>query len=612
MAFRPKPASLVPVALILWAAAPQPALAQAGQLGAATGRALVERHCASCHAGDDPRVPTLAELRQRTPQAILTALTAGAMREQGSALTEAERLTVAEFLAGRVVGRADPPATARCATPPAFDTASRAQWAGWSPDTANTRFQPAAPAGLTAADVPRLRLKWAFGFADATAARAQPTIGGGRVFVGSPSGLVYALDAKSGCTIWAFQASSAVRSGLAIGAQPGGGTVAYFGDGRANVYAIDAADGSLLWSRSVDDHPMAHVTAAPTLFENRLYVTLASFEEGQGGNPAYECCTFRGSVVALDAGSGAVAWKTYTIAEEPKAIGRNAAGTPRFGPSGAGIWSSATVDPKRRLVYAATGNQYTEPQHRTSDAVIAFAMESGRIEWTAQMTENDVFVVGCGAKPGPNCPSPQILGPDFDFGNAPMLVTRQDGRDLIVIGQKSGIGWALDPANKGAIVWSYRAGRGSALGGMEFGSAVDAERAYFPVADGTGPQAGELHAVNLQTGARAWMAPPQPLLCGQRARGCSPGILAAITVIPGVVFAGAMDGGFRAYSTRDGSILWSFDTNREFETVNGVAAKGASINGPGPTVAGGMVYVNSGYGALGGRPGNVLLAFGVD
>jgi polyvinyl alcohol dehydrogenase (cytochrome) len=585
--------------------------AQAPAAQPASGRALFENHCTACHASNDPRIPSIAELRERTPQAIVAALTTGAMRLQGGELTDDEKRAVAEYLAGRITGPVEVKGTGACASAAAFDPASGPRWTGWGPDHTNTRFQPAAHAGLTADQVPKLRLKWAFGFPNASAARALPTVAGGRVFVGSQSGLVYALDAKTGCTIWGFQASAAVRSGIVIGPRPGAGVAAYFGDGRAVVYAVDPSNGTVLWSRRVEDHPSGHVTGTPTLFEDRLYVTLSSGEEGQGGNADYECCTFRGSVVALHAGTGAVLWKTYVIADEPKVIGKNSAGTPRWGPSGAGIWSSPTVDAKRRVVYAATGNMYTEPQQPTSDAVIAFDLEKGTIRWTRQVTPNDVFVVGCGANPGPNCPDRSSLGPDFDFGNAPMLVNA-DGRDLIVIGQKSGIGWALDPDKEGAIVWQYRAGRGSALGGMEFGSAADAERAYFPLADGNGPQAGEIHAVRLTTGERVWVAPPQPTRCGERGRGCTPAILAAISVIPGVVFAGANDGGLRAYSTKDGSVVWEFDTNRDFETVNGVPAKGATINGPGPIVAGGMVFVNSGYGSLGGRPGNVLLAFGVE
>ncbi|MBI3401265.1 MAG: PQQ-binding-like beta-propeller repeat protein [Acidobacteria bacterium] len=431
-----------------------------------------------------------------------------------------------------------------------------------------------------------------------------------------------------------YRAKSAVRTAIVIGPrttgergprsdQAGTGITAYFGDGRANVYALDAASGDLLWSRNVDEHPSAHVTGTPTLYNNRLFVPVASGEEGQGGNPRYECCTFRGSLVALDTTTGTLAWKSYTISADAKPIGKNASGTTRWGPSGAGIWSSPTVDVKRRVVYAATGNMYTEPQQGTSDAIVAFDLETGATRWVQQVTPKDVFVVGCNNPNGANCPSASEvgLGPDFDFGSAPILTTLPNGKDVIVDGQKSGVGWAFDPDNRGAVLWQYKAGKGSALGGLEFGSAVDADQAFFAVSDTIGPptmqfdptlQAGGLHAVRLATGERAWFAPPPPPKCGAVGRGCNAAILAAITVIPGVVFTGSNDGGVRGYSTKDGTLLWEFDTNREFETVNGAPAKGASISGPGPIVAGGMVYINSGYGALGGRPGNVLLAFGVD
>jgi polyvinyl alcohol dehydrogenase (cytochrome) len=577
---------------------------------APNGAALFDTHCAACHAATtDARVPTVAALRQRTPESIVDALVSGVMRQQGAELSDGERHAVAEFLGARA---AIPPlsiASNACRSPAPLDLSNGPRWNGWGADLSNTRFQPAAQAGLTAAQLPKLTLKWAFGFPNATSARAQPTIVAGRLFVGSQSGLVYALDAASGCTIWTFQAQAAVRSAITIGPR-GSGSAAYFGDGKANAYAIDAATGALLRMRNLDEHASARVTGAAALFENRLYVPIASGEEGQGNNPKYECCTFRGSLVALDVAGGALVWKTFTIATEAKPIGRNASGTTRWGPSGAGIWSSPTIDPKRRVIYAATGNMYTEPQQGTSDAIMALDLDSGAIRWTAQATPKDVFVVGCSQPNAANCPAE--VGPDFDFGSSPILATLANGKQLIVDGQKSGVGWAFDPDARGAVTWQYRAAKGSALGGMEFGSAVDAGQAYFAVADGNSPQPGGLHAVTLATGERAWYAPPPAPKCGAPGRGCNAAILAAITVIPGAVFTGSNDGGVRAYSTKDGSMLWEYDTNRDFDTVNGVPAKGASISGPGPVVAGGMLYVNSGYGALGGRPGNVLLAFGVD
>ena len=492
-----------------------------------------------------------------------------------------------------------------------LDLSKGGQWNGWGVDVKNTRFQPAAQAGLTVERTPMLKLKWAFGFANANSARAQPTVAGGRVFVGSQSGAVYALDAKTGCTIWTFQAKGGVRTAIVIGPRAGGGATAYFGDATPSAYAIDAASGDLIWARKVDDHPAAHVTGTPTLYQDRLYVPVSSGEEGQGGNARYECCTFRGSLVALNAVTGAVLWKTYTIADEAKPIGKNNSGTTRWGPAGAAIWSSPTIDVKRHLVYAATGNMYTEPQQMTSDSLIAFDMDTGKIEWSSQVLPVDIFVTGCTGPTSANCP--KDVGPDFDFGNSPILATQANGRDLIVIGQKSGIGWAMDPDNRGAVVWQYRAGKGSALGGMEWGSAVDGDRAYFAVSDTIGSAApGGLHAVQLATGERVWYSPPPASpKCGS-GRGCNAALSAAITVTPGVIFAGSNDGALRAYSTKDGSVVWEFDTNRDFDTVNGVPAKGASINESGPTIVDGMVFVNSGYGTLGGRPGNVLLAFGTE
>jgi polyvinyl alcohol dehydrogenase (cytochrome) len=574
------------------------------------GAALFESRCASCHAGSDARIPSVESLGQQTPEAIVDTLTTGAMAVQGADLSAVERRAVAEYLTrNKPAAAIAMPVTATCADQSGpFNLSNGSQWNGWSPGAGNTRFQPGDQAGLLPEQVPHLRLKWAFGFPNSASARALPTVAGGRVFIGSQNGMVYSLDASSGCVYWSFQAAAAVRSGIRLEPRGNGGATAYFGDGRANVYALDAATGKQFWVRKVEEHPSSHVTGTPTIFEDRLYVSVASGEEGQGGNANYECCTFRGSVAALNTSNGVVAWKTYTIDQEPRTIGKNKSGTTRWGPSGAGVWASPTIDSKRRLVYGATGNNYTELAQTTSDAVMAFSMDTGKIAWSAQLTPDDVFVTGCGANPGPNCP--EGLDPDFDFGNAPMLTT-VNGKDLIVIGQKSGIGWALDPDRQGAVVWEYRAAKGSALGGMEFGSALDGRQAYFPVADTNQPTAGELHAVKLDSGERAWMAPPRPLLCGDRRRGCTPAILAAITVIPGVVFAGAQDGGIRAYSTADGSLLWEYDTNGDFNTVNGVPATGASINGPGPIVAGGMLFINSGYGALGGRPGNVLLAFSV-
>jgi polyvinyl alcohol dehydrogenase (cytochrome) len=578
---------------------------------APSGEQIFRERCATCHTGAaDSRAPAPAALATRTTRAIVDSLATGAMRPQGSRLGGAERRAVAEYLTGKPLGGDVTGAEhGRCTTsPPMPASAEMPQWSGWSPTTGNARFQTAEQAGLSETDLPRLRLVWAFGFPDASVTWSQPTVRGGRVFVGSQNGTVYALDAMTGCVHWAFGAAGGVRTATTVGPGVASGPLyAFFGDTAGNVHALDASTGAPVWVRQVDDHPSARITGSPTLHEGRLFVPVASYEEAQGADPQYPCCTFRGSVVALDAGTGRVIWKTYMIAGEPARRGTSSAGVPLWGPSGAAIWSAPTVDAARGALYVATGNAYSAPAAPTTDAVVALDLETGAIRWVRQVTPGDVYVSNC--RPGnPNCPD--MPGPDFDFGSPPILA-RAEGRDLLVIGQKSGMAFAMDPAREGELLWEYRAGRGGVLGGIEWGAAVDAEHAYFAVSDITTPEPGGLHAVRLATGLRSWFAPPPPPACG-RGRGCSAAQSAAVTAIPGVVFSGSNDGSLRAYSAATGAIVWQIDTNREYRTVNQVPARGASIIGPGTAVVGGMVYVNSGYGAFGGRPGNVLLAFGLE
>jgi polyvinyl alcohol dehydrogenase (cytochrome) len=603
---------------------------------APTGAALFSANCSGCHSGDDARAPSPDVLHARSPQAILDALTAGSMKYQGLALSGEERRAIAEYLTGRrlraalsgsTIGNCSPstrlgtgPSTrlrAGRSLPPG-DPRAGPLWNGWGPAIDNTHFQPGEQAGLTAAQVPRLHLKWAFGFPDATSAWAQPTIAGGRLYVGSQNGTVYALDAASGCVVWTFAAQGGVRASISIGPRlrsresrasfGAPGYVAYFSDQKGFVYALDAASGRQLWTRKVDDHPLVRLTGSPALYERRLYVPTSSYEEG-GKPPGYACCTFRGSIVALDAATGDVVWKSYTIAEEPRLLRAFADGTELRGPSGGAIWSAPTIDVKRGALYVGVGNTYSGAAQRTTDAVLAFDLKSGRMRWARQMAPATPDVFGC--TPGDvNCG--ERAGPDFDFGASPVLATLADGRDLIVAGQKSGVAYALDPDNKGEQVWRYRAGGGSGLGGIQWGIAVDRERVYIPVAEIYNPTPGGLHAVDLATGARVWYAPPPPPACGKLSRACSGALFSAVTAIPGVVFSPSNDGAIRAHSTTDGRVVWTFDTNREFTAINGLRAKGGSMNGPAPVVAGGMVYVSSGYGVFGLRPGNVLLGFGVD
>lgn len=602
-------------ALVMTAAATAPSTAQDLGFGA-PGPAIYKLRCASCHdaAAGSPeaaRTPPRATLAKMSREQIVAALApGGAMAAMATGMTAVERAMVAGFLTTLTAPAVDPTA-GRCTTPnpPFADPASQPQWNGWGNGPTNARFQTAAAAGLTPATVPKLTVKWAFGIPGVTAVSGQPTVVSGRVFLGTETGYVFSLDAATGCTRWAFKADTGVRSAISVGPIAGSTPTryaAYFGDLRASVYAVDAATGELVWKVKVEDHASARITGAPALASGRLYVPVSSIEEVPGARPDYPCCTFRGSIVALDAATGRQAWKTFTIPEAPAIVGKNAAGTPLWKPAGAAVWASPTIDAARKVLYVATGNAYTEPAAPTSDAVMALSLDTGAIQWVQQVTPDDTFVIGCRAG-NDNCPDD--VGPDFDFGNSPILRTLASGGSVIVIGQKSGVAYGMDPDKKGAVLWRYRAGKGSALGGIEWGSAADDRLMYVPVSDVLHDDSGGLHAVGIGSGERVWHAPaPAPSCKG--APGCSGAQSAAISVIPGVVFSGAVDGHLRAYDATNGRVLWEVDTARDFETVNGVVASGGSIDGPGPTIAGGMVFTGSGYGRWRGRAGNVLLAFG--
>lgn len=591
-----------------------------------SGMSLFEQRCGRCHSAPaaGSRAPDRVALSQLTPERVLDAITTGAMAANAQGLTDAQKRTIAEQLTLRPLGASASGAMSamagHCATGPSSrELGNPGGWSGWGVDPANTRYQTRP--GLTAEQVPSLTLKWAFAFPNGTSAYGQPAVSNSRLYVGSDNGYVYALNANTGCVYWSFQAQAGVRTAISIGSLGGPTTgpesastkwAVYFGDLKGNVYAVDADTGAQVWTKRADPHPLTRITGAPTLADGRLYVPLSSLEEGAGANPNYECCTFRGGVVAYNAVTGAEIWRTYTVPVTPKRIRKNASGTQLWGPAGSAIWSAPTVDTKRGLLYVATGNGYNTPAAETSDAVIAYDLKTGRLRWSSQVTPNDSYVVGCGANAASRENCPEDDGPDYDFGNSPILRSLPNGRSILVIGQKSGVAWGLDPDRDGRVVWQTRVGKGSALGGIEWGSAADEQFGYFPVSDlMLGPAvAGGIHALRLGTGQLAWSwRPKNDCQAGQR--NCIEAHSAAISLIPGVVFAGTTSGMLRAHAATDGRVLWEFNTAREFETTNAVPGRGGSINGPGPVVAGGMVFTNSGYSYMGsGASGNVLLAFG--
>jgi polyvinyl alcohol dehydrogenase (cytochrome) len=588
------------------------------QTAPVSGLDVYQKRCASCHDQAGSRAPTREVLQKLPASRIVRTLDFGLMMSLAYPMKREEREAVASFL-GTSATEVAPPASAFCgAGSRPLSGPAKGNWNGWSPSSANTRYQTAEQAGLTTDQVRHLKLKWAFGFSGDISAFAAPTVLNGTLFVGSAGGAVQAVNAETGCLYWVFEANGPVRSAIRA-VQNGSSYSLIFNDLNGGVYSLEAKTGRLLWKRRVEDHEATRLTGSPVALNGVVYIPAASWEETRSLDPRYECCTFRGSLTALRVRDGSVVWKTYMI-DPPKRTGVTSSGTRQWAPSGAGIWSAPTVDTKRGVLYVTTGDNYSFPASTTSDAVAALDIKTGRIAWSQQILPGDAWTAAC-LNGSANCPADSR--PDYDFGSSALLLHLANGRDILAAGQKSGVVYALDPDQNGKILWQTRVGKGGVDGGIEWGMASDGQQVYAAVSDLPSVAAvspglignanfdpsvgGGLAALRVENGKQVWSVPGHS--CDPPRPGCSPAQPGAVTVIPGVVFSGSIDGHVRAFSSEDGEVLWDFDTAKEYATVNGIQAKGGSVDGAGPVVVNGIVYVNSGYPRFGGMPGNVLLAF---
>jgi len=572
-------------------------------IGTESGFGIFQNNCSACHGNPDvPDAPSPASIRAMPPERIYQALTTGVMQVQGQSLSDLAKKRVAESMSGRLLGTSQSGAAKnmpnQCKThPPMAAPASGPAWNGWGADIHNTRFQPAESAGLTASDVPKLKLKWAFGFPNGVSAFAQPSVVSGRVFVGTDTGYVYSLDAETGCVYWSYKTVSNVRNAIVIAPISGYDGVkyaAFFGDLQSHLYAVDAETGQLLWRDRVEEHFTDRITAAPVYYKGVLYVPVSSWEEFSAANEDYPCCTSQGAVVAVNADTGDHIWKTYVIPERPKPVRKNSKGTQLYAPAGGSVWNTPTVDDKRGVIYFGTGDATTYPAAKTSDSVMALDMKTGAIKWTYQVHRNDSFLGGCFGKDKPdNCP--KVIGPDWDIPCSPVLTTLPDGRDVIIVGTKPGDVLALDPDKDGAVIWRVNIAQKGERG-IQWGGAIHNGFGYF------GLTGGGMVKLKLSDGSKVWYQPIDP-----NAKMLNNG--AATSAIPGVAIVGGSDGHVTALAMEDGKPIWSFNTAQDFETVNKIKAHGGAINTIGPAIAGGMMFIGSGYNIIGGTPGNVLLAF---
>lgn len=587
------------------------------------GKGLYEESCSGCHDGSVSRAPHFSWLEMMSASVIYEAMNVGVMSVQAAALADGEKLLITEYLtrtkleSGAALKVNEPP----MCTDGDFDLSSPAQAVNWGHDT--NRYSPSTVAGLTVPEIPNLELKWAFAFPDAFRARSQPTIAMGTVFVGSQDGRVYALDLETGCARWTFSAAAEVRTGIVLSLSEApmskdNPPLAYFGDIIARFYAVNALTGELVWSLKADDHPSATLTATPAFHEGMVFVPVSSLEVIPAADPAYECCTFRGSVLAIDATNGDVLWRHHTIPGEPSEVSRTSIGTKVLSPSGAPVWSSPTVDVKRGLIYVGTGENYSSPADENSDAVLAIDMATGARVWTRQSTSGDAWNVACMMADNPNCPPED--GPDFDHGSSILIVELDKDKDILLAGHKNGTVYALDPDNKAEVLWATEVGRGSIQGGVHFGMSAADTQLYVPINDMNNTRNGDyldpeqarpgMHSIDANTGKLLW-SNVQKNVCFDEDEFCDPGISSAVTSIPGAVFAGHLDGFVRAYASENGKLLWEFDTRPERIGVNGITGHGGSMSGAGPAIVDGHVVINSGYGLYNHEPGNLLMVFAV-
>tara|TARA_B110001469_G_C9643197_1_gene324064 strand:+ start:236 stop:1786 length:1551 start_codon:yes stop_codon:yes gene_type:complete len=483
----------------------------------------------------------------------------------------------------------------------------------WGIDERNTRFQPESD--IDATNVASLEVHWIFGLDENEAPHSYPLVTEDSVFIGTTDGNLYALDKQSGCIRWVYTIDSSIRTGVVpgqINVNSTARTALFFGTYSGEVFAVDAQTGEQIWRKSVQDHAYAMITGTPSFFDGKLIVPVSSGELVLAVNPFFACCQFQGSILSLNAHSGDINWRTKTIPDPPKVTGSNFIFVEKWGPSGAPIWSSPTIDIERNQILFGTGENYTTPASDTSDAIIAIDLDDGSIRWVQQYTSQDAFNMSCTiSMDHPNCP--KNAGPDLDFGASPIITQTRSGQPIIMAGQKSGGVYGINPVN-GERLWERQFGRGGYLGGVHWGIAVNEllGLVFAPISDvPTGPFTGNpepgLNALDIDTGEVKWSV-PYVANCTDR-EDCRSGMSAAITATDDLVFATGLDGGLHAFAAHSGEVLWSYDTWRDYDSVNGIETKGGAIDVHGPVVAGDLLLIQSGYDSFGQMGGNALIAF---
>ncbi|GAA5314940.1 MAG: PQQ-binding-like beta-propeller repeat protein [Candidatus Pelagadaptatus aseana] len=602
------------------------------------GEKLFDQHCAGCHDNPQMHAPSREALSGFSLDTVAVAMKFGKMQPMASHLSDIEQGLIAIYLSGSESAEFDWMDNNACQHPDAV--AGESFVSNWGLGEGNRRHLPPDLTRIDRDNVGSLELAWALAFPKVTDMRSQPVVLGNTLYFGDKSGRLYAIDRTAGCVHRHTKVASGIRSAITLAEDAAGKPLLVFADSMAVVYAVNPSNFEIEWRADMRLFSTSTITGSISFHQDKLFVPISSYEVAAAGNPQHVCCKSHGGVIALDIENGERLWEWHAT-QDAVEQGITTDGKTLFGPSGASVWSTPTIDAERNRLYIGTGENLTHPATETSDAVVALDLDSGKQLWVFQATANDVWNAAC-LNGGSNCP--ENAGGDFDIGASIIHAQLNDGTELLLAGQKSGDAMALDMDGK--LLWKTRVSNAAigpnqhqttTNGGIHWGMALSGEYLLVPAADPERqrpeytPRPG-IHALNVRTGEPIWFQgvergcyladEDKPLVGLQNMRSgknrplaeqyqCSfyYGLSASATATDEVVFSGGLNGVLRAYDIQSGKILWQTETAVPFDTVNGIDGHGGAIDVDGQVLAGDWLYVQSGYAMFGQLPGNVLLGY---
>ena len=576
-----------------------------------SAKQLVESNCLNCHLDPNIQAPSLESMSWYTKQGLVAVMQRGKMKSQSAHLTQEEQFLIADFISEAVV---DDQFEECQFDLKKKDVLGKSHWSSWGVTNTNTRYQP--DSDIDSRNVSNLKLRWVFNV-KGLESRSPPVVIGNLLIIGTSTGFIYALDKKTGCVHWSYRAEGDIRSSPLVKLN---NAFLYFIDSYLTVYSLNLLDGSVRWKTDLPSEEFNFSTGSPVLYGSKLIIPISTIETVMPLDPFHECCKTSGAVVAVDVYTGELIWN-HRVLPKAELIGKRLiTRVKKFAPSGAAVWSTPTIDSSGNKIFFGTAQSLQSPASEFSDAIIALDFDTGKRIWSHQTTPKDAFNLACMIPLHPSCPEED--GPDLDFGAAVIYTKDNQGKEIVIAGQKSGWVYAFDPKD-GQKIWSKRLGRGGKLGGVHWGMATKGNTLFVGISDREIPSdeglydmkpSPGLYSLDISTGNLLWVS---SIELRKDCEECNEknllGFSAPISITNDVIFAGSLDGRFFAYTTQ-GKRVWAFDTKKDFIAVNAYStkAKGGSIDAAGPVIVDDWVFTNSGFGGHDQIPGNVLLAFSLE